>query len=38
MVLHNLLYNKGYNCQESFIKDLYITLWTSLLEIPGGQR
>jgi len=34
MVLHDLLYRKGYKLQERFIRDL----WNSLepLEIPGG--
>jgi len=29
MVLHNLLYSKGYNFQELFIKDLWNPRWTS---------
>jgi len=27
--LHDLLYSKGYNCQERFIKDLWNPLWTT---------
>jgi len=30
MVLHSLLYSKGYNIQECFIKDLWNSLWTPL--------
>jgi len=29
LVLHNLLYSKGYNFQECFIKDLWNFLWTT---------
>jgi len=29
MVLHNLLYSKGYNFQERFIKSLWNFLWTT---------
>jgi len=29
MVLDNLLYSKGYNSQERFIKGLWNPLWTT---------
>jgi len=29
MVLHNLLYTRGYNFQERFVKGLWKSLWTT---------